>query len=122
MSLLVTSPRSRTRCCRRSRARCARALWLTITATALPSLLYQSSGYVQLGYRYSLDYMIFFMVLLAVSSRPLTKLFKGLVVFSFAVNLFLAIIFDRQMQFSYDDSFFPTGTTESRCRPRAAPA
>ena len=53
--------------------------------------------------------MIFFMVLLAVGSRPLTKLFKGLVVFSFAVNLFLAIIFDRHMQFSYDDSFFPHG-------------
>ena len=49
------------------------------------------------------------MVLLAVSSRPMTKLFKGLVVFSFAVNLFLAIIFDRQMQFTYDDSFFPHG-------------
>ena len=26
-----------------------------------------------------------------------------------AVNLFLAITFDRYMQFSYDDSFFPHG-------------
>jgi len=25
------------------------------------------------------------------------------------VNLFLAITFDRYMQFSYDDSFFPHG-------------
>ena len=75
----------------------------------MPSLLYQNSGYVQFGYRYSLDYLVFFMVLLAISSRPLTKLFRGLVLFSFAVNLFLAIMFDRYMEFSYDDSFFPHG-------------
>ena len=48
-------------------------------------------------------------MLLAVGSRPLTKLFRGLVIFSFAVNLFLAIIFDRYSQFTYDDSFFPHG-------------
>ena len=86
-----------------------RALWLTILATALPSLLYHSSGFVQFGYRYSLDYLAFFIVLLAISSRPQTRLFRGLVVFSFVVNLFLAITFDRYMQFSYDDSFFPHG-------------
>ena len=39
----------------------------------------------------------------------MTKLFKGLVLWSFVVNLFLAITFDRYMQFSYDDSFFPHG-------------
>ena len=29
--------------------------------------------------------------------------------FGHATSLFLAITFDRQMQFSYDDSFFPHG-------------
>ena len=82
---------------------------MTVLTTALPSLLYHSSGYVQFGYRYSLDYLVFFVVLLAISSWPLTKLFKGLVLWSFVVNLFLAIAFDRYMQFSYDDSFFPHG-------------
>jgi len=109
MSLLVTSPPLAYTVLPSEPSPLRKGLWLTILTTALPSLLYHSSGYVQLGYRYSLDYMIFFMVLLAVSSRPLTRLFKGLVVFAFAVNLFLAIIFDRQMQFSYDDSFFPHG-------------
>ena len=85
------------------------ALPTAFPTTALPSLIYQSSGYVQVGYRYSLDYLVFFIVLLAISSRPLTKLFKGLVLCSFVVNLFLAIIFDRYMQFTYDDSFFPHG-------------
>ena len=109
MSMLITSPNLAYTVLPQAPQPLRRALWLTILATAVPSLLYHSSGYVQFGYRYSLDYLIFFMVLLAISSRPMTKLFRGLVIFSFAVNLFLAITFDRQMQFSYDDSFFPHG-------------
>src|SRR5262249_53556198 len=100
MSMLVTSPNLAYTVMPQAPQPLRRALWLTILTTALPSLLYHSSGYVQFGYRYSLDYLIFFMVLLAISSRPMTKLFKALVVFSFAVNLFLAITFDRYMQFS----------------------
>ena len=84
-------------------------MWLTVLTAALPSLLYHSSGYVQFGYRYSLDYMIFFVVLLAIGSRPLTSYSRGWSVVAFAINLFLAITFDRYMQFSYDDSFFPHG-------------
>ena len=109
MSMLVTSPTLAYSVLPQAPNPLRRALWLTLLATALPSLLYHSSGYVQLGYRYSLDYLIYFLVLLAISSRPLTKLFKGLVLWSFIVNLFLAIVFDRYMQFSYDDSFFPHG-------------
>ena len=86
-----------------------RGLWITVLTTALPSLLYQGSGYVQFGYRYSLDVMVYLMVLLAVGNRRFTRLFKGLVVVSIAINLFLAITFNRYMQFSYDDSFFPHG-------------
>ena len=109
MSMLVTSPNLAYTALPQAPGPLRRALWITILTTALPSLLYHSSGYVQVGYRYSLDYLVFFMVLLAISSRPLTKLFKSLVVFSFAVNLFLAIIFDRYSQFTYEDSFFPHG-------------
>ena len=109
MSMLVTSPTLAYSVLPQAPNPLRRALWLTLLATALPSLLYHSSGFVQLGYRYSLDYLIYFLVLLAISSRPLTKLFKGLVLWSFIVNLFLAIVFDRYMQFSYDDSFFPHG-------------
>jgi hypothetical protein len=109
MSMLVTSPNLAYTVMPQAPHPLRRALWLTILATAVPSLLYHSSGYVQFGYRYVLDYLVFFVVLLAISSRPLTRLFRGLVILSFAVNLFLAITFDRQMQFSYDDSFFPHG-------------
>jgi hypothetical protein len=109
MSMLVTTPNLAYNVLPQAPSPLRRALWVTVLTTALPSLLYHSSGYVQFGYRYSLDYLVFFVVLLAISSRPLTKLFKGLVLWSFVVNLFLAIAFDRYMQFSYDDSFFPHG-------------
>ena len=109
MSLLVTSPNLAYTVMPAPPSRLTKPLWLTIAATALPDLLYQSSGYIQLGYRYSLDFMVFLMLLLAVRNRPLSRVFKALVVVAFAINLFLAIIFDRSMQFSYDDSFFPHG-------------
>jgi hypothetical protein len=109
MSLFLTSPTLAYTLVPAERSRLAVPLWLTVLATALPSLLYQNSGYVQLGYRFSLDYMVFLVMILAVGNRPFTRLWKGFVVFSVAVNLFLAIVFDRYMEFSYDDSFFPHG-------------
>jgi hypothetical protein len=109
MSLLVTSPNLAYTVMPQERSHLTRPLWLTIAAVAIPSLLYQNSGYIQFGYRFSLDYMIYFVVLLAIGNRPFTRTFKGLIVVAFAVNLFLAIVFDRYMEFGYDDSFFPNG-------------
>lgn len=86
-----------------------RPLWLTIGAAALPSLLYQSTGFVQFGYRYSLDYMVYVMMLLALGGRPIGRLWKALIVVSIVINLFGAVTFDRYYQFTYDDSFFPNG-------------
>ena len=109
MSLLVTSPNLAYTVMRQEPSPLTKPLWLTIAAVALPSLLYQNSGYVQWGYRFSLDYMVYFIVLLAIGNRPLTRLFKGLLIVAIAINLLLAIGFDRYPQFSYDDSFFPNG-------------
>jgi hypothetical protein len=109
MSLLVTSPNLAYTVMPQERTHLTKPLWLTIAAVAIPSLLYQNSGYIQFGYRFSLDYMVYFVVLLAIGNRPFTRTFKGLIVVAFAVNLFLAIVFDRYMEFGYDDSFFPNG-------------
>ncbi|MES1165949.1 MAG: hypothetical protein ABUR63_09330, partial [Verrucomicrobiota bacterium] len=95
MSLLVTSPNLAYTVLPQEPSPLTKPLWLTIAAVAIPSLLYQNSGYVQWGYRFSLDYMVYFMVLLAIGNRPLTRLFKSLVVVAFAINLLLAIGFDR---------------------------
>jgi hypothetical protein len=109
MSLLVTSPNLAWTVKPKERSPLAPALWLTVAATAIPSLLYQNSGYYQFGYRFSLDYMVFLVMLIAIGNRRLSWVFKTLVVVATAVNLFGAITFDRFTQFTYDDTFFPHG-------------
>jgi hypothetical protein len=72
-----------------------RTLWLCVAAVALPSLLYQNSGWVQFGYRFSLDYLVLLIMLLAIGGRPLTRPAKALIVAGIVINLFGAITFDR---------------------------
>ena len=76
-----------------------RALWLTIACVAIPSLLYQNSGWVQFGYRFSLDYLVFVVMLLAIGGRPLGAVAKTLIVLGIAINVFGAITFDRFWQY-----------------------
>ncbi len=76
-----------------------RALWLTIALVALPSLLYQNSGWVQFGYRFSLDYLVFLVMLVAIGGRPLGALAKALIIFGIVVNLFGAWTFDRDWRY-----------------------
>ena len=76
-----------------------RALWITIACVALPSLLYQNSGWVQFGYRFSLDYTVFLVMLLAIGGRPLTKLARGLIIAGVVINLFGAWTFDRDWRY-----------------------
>jgi hypothetical protein len=110
MSMLVTTPALGYAVAPKERSPLSRALWFTILTTALPSLLYQNSGYLQFGYRFSLDYIIFLVMVLAVGGRRLSWLWKSLVIFGVAVNLFGAITFDRfGGVFAYSDSFFPHG-------------
>lgn len=76
-----------------------RALWITVACVALPSLLYQNSGWVQFGYRFSLDYMPFLIMLLAIGARPLGRVAKGLIIAGVVINLFGAWTFDREWSF-----------------------
>ena len=76
-----------------------RTLWLTVAAVAMPTLFYQNSGWFQFGYRFSLDYMVFLVMLLAVGARPLTRIAKGLIIAGIVVNLFGAYTFDRKWQY-----------------------
>ncbi|HEX7507638.1 MAG TPA: hypothetical protein VF550_12745 [Polyangia bacterium] len=110
MSMLLTTPTLGYTVAPAESSPLARGLWLSILTTALPSLLYQNSGFLQFGYRFSLDYIVFLVMLLAVGGRKFTWLFKALVIFGIAVNLFGAITFDRFGGiFSYSDTFFPHG-------------
>lgn len=76
-----------------------RALWVTVACVALPSLMYQNSGWVQFGYRFSLDYLVFLIMLLAIGGRPLRRVGKTLIVVGIAINVFGAVTFDRKWQY-----------------------
>jgi hypothetical protein len=76
-----------------------RALWITVAFVAIPIFCYQNSGWYQFGYRFSLDYMPFLVLLLAVGGRPLGRVGKGLIVLGIAINLFGAITFGRKLEY-----------------------
>jgi len=77
-------------------------LYLSTGLIALVDLCYQNSGWLQFGYRFSLDYMVFLFALLALGHRRFKMGFYSLLVFAVVVNLFGAITFDRMEQF-YDN-------------------
>ena len=76
-----------------------RALWLTTAVVALPSLLYMNSGWVQFGYRFSLDYLVFLFMLIAIGGRPLGRLAKALIIAGVVINLLGALTFDRAWKY-----------------------
>jgi hypothetical protein len=82
------------------------ALWISCACVALPSLLYHNSGWTQFGYRFSLDYTVLLIALIATRDRPLTRVGKGLIVASIVINLAGALTYDRAnwrfFQFDYD--------------------
>lgn len=70
-------------------------------AVALLDLCYQNSGWIQFGYRFSLDYAALLIALLALGGRRIGVAFYALLVCAVAVNLFGAVTFDRVHRF-YD--------------------
>jgi hypothetical protein len=93
MSLLVTTPLFLLVLWPRLRSRLSPALWLTVAAIALPGFLYQNTGYVQFGYRFSLDYTPYLFLLLAVGGRPMGRLFWAVALVGVAVNTWGALAF-----------------------------
>lgn len=73
----------------------AKALALTALAVAVPSLLYQNSGWVQFGYRFSNDFAPFLFALIAVGGRRLRVPFWLLGAAALVVNGFGAVSFQR---------------------------
>lgn len=76
-----------------------RALWATVAVCAVPGLFYQNTGYEQFGFRFSLDYTIYVMMLIATGRHPITRGVKAAILFGAAVNAFGAITFKRFSQF-----------------------
>jgi len=106
MSLFLTTPVFALLLAPKVRTHLHLALWLTVLPIFLVHALYQNDGWVQFGYRFSLDFVVFLVLLLALGGRPLGKVAKGLILLGIAVNLFGAITFGRMQEFYYD-GFFP---------------
>lgn len=70
-------------------------LAIPTACVAFADLLYQNSGWVQFGYRFSLDYMPALIVLLAIGGRRFGNLFRSALAFAVVVNLIGAITFNR---------------------------
>lgn len=71
------------------------ALALTALAVALPSLLYQNTGQLQFGYRFSDDYAVFLFALLALGRPRFGRVAVALAVVGVIVSGFGALTFDR---------------------------
>lgn len=86
-----------------------RLIWATVAVVALPGFFYQNTGFEQFGYRFSLDYTVYLVALLALGRRPINGLFKAAILFGVAVNAFGAVIFKQMPQFFVGGrwDFFP---------------
>jgi hypothetical protein len=77
------------------------ALYLSLGAVALPSLLYQNSGWLQFGQRFSNDYAPLLIVLLAVGGYAWSRAMQFAWGIAIAVNLFGALTFGRPLAARY---------------------
>jgi hypothetical protein len=111
LSLLITTPAYLYLLWPKVKSPLHTVLWLVVAPIALLGFLYQNDGWVQFGYRFSNDFSFALILLLAIGGRPLTHLFKGLILVGIGVNLFGAITFQRLTQF-YFDGFFPISQNE----------
>ncbi|HSP18767.1 MAG TPA: hypothetical protein VLQ79_04585, partial [Myxococcaceae bacterium] len=94
LSLLVTMPWLVLLVFPRARPRLHWPVWLTVAVCALPGLFYQNTGYMQFGFRFSLDYTPYLVLLLGLSGwsfrKPLVQLLLGAAVL---VNTWGALAF-----------------------------
>jgi hypothetical protein len=69
MSMALVSPALITSLWAGFRDRAARLLWIATALVAVPVFLYYGGGFVQYGFRYSLDFTPFLVALMAVGSQ-----------------------------------------------------
>lgn len=94
LSLLVTMPWLVLLAFPKTRPRLHWPLWLTVAVCALPGLFYQNTGYMQFGFRFSLDYTPYLVLLLGISGWSFRALIvRVLVSAAVLVNTWGALAF-----------------------------
>ncbi|HTA88157.1 MAG TPA: hypothetical protein VK745_01225, partial [Polyangiaceae bacterium] len=68
---------------------------------ALPTLFYQNTGWLQFGYRFSNDYAVFLIALLAIGGYRFGRAFLVLAAAAVLVNAFGAATFGRGAYTAY---------------------
>lgn len=95
MSLFVTTPLFLYLLWPKEKPRLYRALWITTALVAVPGFFYQNSGWFQFGFRFSLDYTPYLILLLALGGRKFTGPFWAAALMGVAVNAWGAADFNR---------------------------
>jgi hypothetical protein len=93
-------------------------LWGSLLATVLPialfDLLYQNSGWIQFGYRFSNDYALFLFAMLAVGGFRFGRLFWTAAAAGVAINTFGALTFQRS---GLERFYFTDGSQQTIYQP-----
>ena len=76
-----------------------RACIAALLVIALPHLLYQNTGWVQFGYRFSLDYLVYLTLLLVLGRSRISRPMMVAIVVGILINAFGAVTFDRMHAF-----------------------
>lgn len=94
MSLFLTTPLFFLLLFPKEKPRLHWALWAAAAAIALPGFFYQNDGYMQFGFRFSLDYTPYLILLLAIGGWPMkSRLFVALAALGVVVNTWGALVF-----------------------------
>lgn len=94
LSLLLTLPLIALLLVPKERPRLHWPLWITVAVCALPGLFYQNTGYMQFGFRFSLDYTPYLLLLFAIGGWSLKNRWAiAAVALGVLVNFWGAIAF-----------------------------
>jgi hypothetical protein len=94
LSLLLTLPLLVFLVVPKLRPRLHWPLWLTVAVTALPGLFYQNTGYMQFGFRFSIDYTPYLLLLFAIGGWSLRhRAVLAVAAFGVLVNFWGAVAF-----------------------------
>jgi hypothetical protein len=77
------------------------AALVALICVGTPALFYQNTGWAQFSYRFSIDYLPYFAILLACGGRNFGRTFYVLLTISVLMGLFGAITFGRFEQFYF---------------------
>jgi hypothetical protein len=75
------------------------AHFFALLSIAVPHIFYQNTGWVQFGYRFSLDYLPYLCTLLALGRDRLSWLFRLFILLGVGINGFGAVTFGRMSRF-----------------------